>query len=107
VVLFAAVHVSLPYPKAKPAHVRLHVGYWGAKRNRYMWDHLSLFVTHLGVIQPRWGVCILKRHAQTACHLISACHCDSFRGRAVAASGKSAQARAEKREQCMGRHWAW
>jgi hypothetical protein len=25
-------------PKAKPAHVRLHVGYWGDERNCYKWD---------------------------------------------------------------------
>jgi hypothetical protein len=25
-------------PKAKPEHVRLHVGYWGDERNCYKWD---------------------------------------------------------------------
>jgi hypothetical protein len=25
-------------PKAKPEHVRLHVGYWGDERNCYEWD---------------------------------------------------------------------
>jgi len=33
--LLAAVHESGPGPKAKTAHVRLHVGYWGDERNCY------------------------------------------------------------------------
>ena len=27
-----------PGPKAKPEHVRFHVGYWGDERNCYKWD---------------------------------------------------------------------
>ena len=35
-------------PKAKPAHVRSHVGYWGDERNCYKWDPLVAVETHSG-----------------------------------------------------------
>jgi hypothetical protein len=30
--------MAAPGPKAKSAHVRLHVGYWVDERNCYKWD---------------------------------------------------------------------
>jgi hypothetical protein len=39
---------ALPDPKAKPAHVRLHVGYWGDERNCFKWDQ-SVAVDPLGL----------------------------------------------------------
>jgi hypothetical protein len=36
--LAAALQMSPFGPKAKPAHVRLHVGYWRDERNCCKWD---------------------------------------------------------------------